>query len=75
MKTNLIKKFQDKKGLVGIIGLGYVGLPLALTFIESNVKIIGFDINKRVISNIKNGKSYIKSISNEKIKAAIKKKF
>lgn len=75
MKINLIKKFHDKKGLVGIIGLGYVGLPLALTFIESNVKIIGFDINKRVISNIKNGKSYIKSISNEKIKAAIKKNF
>lgn len=75
MKTNLIKKFQDKKGLVGIIGLGYVGLPLALTFIESNVKIIGFDINKRIISNIKNGKSYIKSISNKKIKAALEKKF
>ena len=75
MENLLKKKFEDKRGLVGIIGLGYVGLPLALTFIESNVKIIGFDINKRVISNIKNGKSYIKSISNEKIKAAIKKNF
>ena len=70
MKIDLIKKFEDKKSLVGIIGLGYVGLPLALTFVNSNVKIIGFDIDKRVISNIKNGKSYIKSISNKEIKAA-----
>lgn len=75
MKIDLIKKFEDKKSLVGIIGLGYVGLPLALTFVNSNVKIIGFDIDKRVISNIKNGKSYIKSISNKEIKAALEKKF
>jgi UDP-N-acetyl-D-glucosamine dehydrogenase len=75
MHISLKKKFENKKGLVGIIGLGYVGLPLALTFVESNVKVIGFDIDKRVISNIKNGKSYIKSISNKKIKAALKKKF
>lgn len=75
MQISLKKKFEDKKGLVGIIGLGYVGLPLALTFVESNVKVIGFDISKKVISNIKNSKSYIKSISNEKIKAAIKKNF
>ncbi len=75
MQISLKNKFKNKKGIVGIIGLGYVGLPLALTFIESNVKVIGFDIDKKVISNIKNSKSYIKSISNEKIKAALKKNF
>ena len=75
MQTHLKKKFEDKKGLVGIIGLGYVGLPLALTFVDSNVKVIGFDISKKVISNIRYNKSYIKSISDEKIKAAKRKKF
>ena len=75
MQISLKKKFEDKKGLVGIIGLGYVGLPLALTFVESNVKVIGFDIDKKVISNIKNSKSYIKNISNERIKVALKKNF
>jgi UDP-N-acetyl-D-glucosamine dehydrogenase len=75
MQISLKKKFENKKGLVGIIGLGYVGLPLALTFVESNVKVVGFDINKKVISNIKNGKSYIKNISNERIKVALKKNF
>ena len=69
MQTNLKKKFEDKKGLVGIIGLGYVGLPLALTFVDSNVRVIGFDISKKVISNIRYNKSYIKSISDEKIKS------
>ena len=75
MQISLKKKFENKKGLVGIIGLGYVGLPLALTFVESNVKVVGFDINKKVISNIKNGTSYIKNISNERIKVALKKNF
>jgi UDP-N-acetyl-D-glucosamine dehydrogenase len=75
MNSVLREKFKNKKGLVGIIGLGYVGLPLSLTFVESNVGVIGFDIDKRVISNIKNSKSYIKSISNVRIKNALKKKF
>ena len=75
MQFSLKEKFKYKKGLVGIIGLGYVGLPLALTFVESNVKTIGFDIDKKVITSISNGKSYIKNISNQKIKDAIKKNF
>lgn len=75
MNSVLREKFKNKKGLVGIIGLGYVGLPLSLTFVESNVEVIGFDIDKRVISNIENSKSYIKSISNVRIKNALKKKF
>jgi UDP-N-acetyl-D-glucosamine dehydrogenase len=73
MINNLEKKFKDKKGIVGIIGLGYVGLPLALTFSESNVKVIGFDIDNKKILNIKNSRSYISNISNNKIKNAIKK--
>ena len=73
MYNHLIEKFENKNGLVGIIGLGYVGLPLALTFVESSLKVIGFDISKKVISNIKNSKSYINNISNEKIKIALKK--
>ena len=75
MYNHLIEKFENKNGLVGIIGLGYVGLPLALTFVESSLKVIGFDISKKVISNIKNSKSYINNISNEKIKIALKKNF
>jgi UDP-N-acetyl-D-glucosamine dehydrogenase len=73
--TNILKlKFKNKKALVGIIGLGYVGLPLALTFAESNVQVIGFDIDIKKITYLKNSKSYIKSISNQRIKDALKKK-
>ena len=48
-KKNLIKKIKHKKAVVGIIGLGYVGLPLALECCKKGFKTIGFDIDKNKI--------------------------
>jgi len=70
-KNILIEKINNKSAVVGIIGLGYVGLPLGLEFIESGFSIIGFDIDEKKIPILKQGKSYIKHINGNRIKKAI----
>ena len=64
IKNNLIKKIKHKKIIVGIVGLGYVGLPLALACCKNGFKTIGFDIDKDKIEKINLGISYIKQIKN-----------
>ena len=73
-RDQLINKINSKTAVVGIIGLGYVGLPLALEFIKQGFKTIGFDIDGNKIPLLMNGKSYIKHIPSEKINLAVKSK-
>ena len=70
----LLEKIQNKSAKIGIIGLGYVGLPLALEFAKKEFNTIGFDIDERKIPILSSGHSYIKHIKEEKIKAAIDSK-
>ena len=58
--NNLKKKISSKSLNVGIVGLGYVGLPLALAFAKQNVKIIGLDNDLKKIKTLKRGKSILK---------------
>ncbi len=69
---NLKEKIEKKQAVVGIIGLGYVGLPLLLEFVEQGFSTIGYDIDKDKIKILKKGETYIKHISQERIKKAIK---
>jgi len=70
-KADLLKKISKKKAVIGIIGLGYVGLPLALTFAEKGFKVIGLDIDESKIPILSKGKSYIKHIPSSRIKKLI----
>jgi UDP-N-acetyl-D-glucosamine dehydrogenase len=63
-------KIQQREARVGIIGLGYVGLPLALLFSEQKFRVTGFDIDKRKVDTLAQGGSYIYRISAEEIHAA-----
>ena len=74
-KDKLIQKISNKDIVIGVIGLGYVGLPLALCFIEQSFKIIGFDIDKNKNLSLNKGQSYIESIPSKLINNAIKKGF
>ncbi len=67
---SIILNIEQKKYTVGIIGLGYVGLPLVFCFVEKGFKSIGFDIDTKKIENLLQGKSYIKHISSERIQKA-----
>ena len=71
MKGILLEKLVQKSAVIGIFGLGYVGLPLALRFVEAGYKVIGFDIDSTKIAAIESGKSYFKHIKSEKIVAAV----
>ncbi len=67
----LLQKIENKTVVVGIIGLGYVGLPLALEYAKKGLMTIGFDIDERKIPILMRGESYIKHISANSIKKAI----
>lgn len=71
IKNKLLSKIQNDEAKIGIIGLGYVGLPLMLRFSEVGFKVLGFDINEKVANSINEGSSFIEHISSERIKAAL----
>ena len=65
--NKLIKKLQFKDITVGVIGIGYVGLPRALAFSEKGFKVIGFDVNSEIIKIINSGETHIKNISKKRV--------
>ncbi|MDB3890131.1 nucleotide sugar dehydrogenase [Candidatus Pelagibacter sp.] len=65
---HLITKIKKKNITIGIVGLGYVGLPLALRFSEVGFNVIGYDKDKQKTLKLKKNKSYIKSISDKELK-------
>jgi UDP-N-acetyl-D-glucosamine dehydrogenase len=67
----LEQRFEDRSASVGIIGLGYVGLPLALTFVEAGYSVLGFDIDARKIEALRAHHSYIHHIPAARVSEAI----
>ncbi|MGZ3495444.1 MAG: nucleotide sugar dehydrogenase [Thermodesulfobacteriota bacterium] len=67
-----IEKILTKEALIGIIGMGYVGLPLVLRFCEEDFRVLGFDVDSRKVATLKRGKSYLKSISSSRISQFIR---
>ena len=68
---NLLKKLDNKQAVIGIVGLGYVGLPLMLRYVEVGFKVLGFDIDTKKIQKLNNGESFIKHISSQSIRDAV----
>lgn len=66
----MLKRIQNKDFTVGVVGLGYVGLPLALEYIENGIKVVGFELDGSKCEALKAGRSYIKHIPTERIAAA-----
>jgi UDP-N-acetyl-D-glucosamine dehydrogenase len=71
MESTLIAKFQDHSAVIGVMGLGYVGLPLSLVFVEAGFKVLGFDIDAAKVQALNQGRSYIAHISPDKIGRAV----
>jgi len=71
-KKILSDKIYKKKLTVGVIGLGYVGLPLSILFAKNKFDIVGFDIDKKKIKQLNSGKSYIERIQNRQINLLLK---
>lgn len=68
---DLVSKIERKKATIGIVGLGYVGLPLALGFCQKGHRVLGLDIDSKKVDLLKEGKSYIEHIASEPIADAL----
>jgi UDP-N-acetyl-D-glucosamine dehydrogenase len=72
MQNTLITKIQEEKAVVGVVGLGYVGLPLAVEKAKAGFVTIGFDIQKSKVDMVNAGKNYIGDVVNEDLEGLVK---
>ena len=66
----LLARIRDHAAVVGVIGLGYVGLPLALAFVEKGFPVLGFDVDPEKIAKLNRGEGYIQHLDHGRIAAA-----
>jgi UDP-N-acetyl-D-glucosamine dehydrogenase len=69
-KNELIQRLNDKQSVIGIVGLGYVGLPLMLRYQEVGYRVLGLDIDQTKVDRLNKGETYIAHIKPEAIRAA-----
>lgn len=67
MKNNAVERFKERKALIGIVGLGYVGLPLMLRYNAIGYRVLGIDIDADKVTKLNAGQSYIEHIPSEHI--------
>ncbi len=70
-KELLLEKIRNREAVVGVIGLGYVGLPLAMEFVNAGFRVIGYDVSQRVVDQLMGGTSHIQDISSEQVQKAV----
>ena len=68
-----LEKITGRSAVIGIVGLGYVGLPLVLGFVARGFRVIGLDIDESKVKALKAGESYIEHIPGEPIQEAVGK--
>ena len=71
---SLESKISRREARIGIVGLGYVGLPLVKTFLSKGFEVIGFDVDEKKVEMLNQGKSYIKHFTAEELKTFLEKK-
>ena len=72
MKDLLLKRIEDRKATIAIIGLGYVGLPLAVEFAKGGFKVIGYDVSERVVRALMEGRSHIQDVPSAEVAKLVK---
>jgi UDP-N-acetyl-D-glucosamine dehydrogenase len=72
IKDLLLEKIENRNATVGIIGLGYVGLPLAMEFAKGGFKVIGYDVSERVVRGLMDGRSHIQDVPSSEVAALVR---
>lgn len=72
MKATLLKKIEDRSAVTSVIGLGYVGLPLAMELCEAGFPVIGYDVSERVVALLMGGESHIQDVPAEQVARHVK---
>jgi UDP-N-acetyl-D-glucosamine dehydrogenase len=73
--AKLVSKLHQREAVIGIVGLGYVGLPLMLRYVDVGFRVLGLDIDLEKVNKLNRGQSYIEHISGEAIESARSKGF
>jgi UDP-N-acetyl-D-glucosamine dehydrogenase len=73
MKDILLRRIEDRTATIGIIGLGYVGLPLAVEFAKGGFKVVGYDVSERVVKALMDGRSHIQDVPSSELAALVKR--
>ena len=71
IRDSLIDKFQQRKAKVAVLGLGYVGLPLATVFAEAGFDVIGIDPDRDKVASIDSGESYVQDVPSEQVSSLV----
>ena len=71
IKEDLLGRFERREALVGIIGLGYVGLPLAVEFAEAGFSVLGLDVDPQKVETLNQGESYIPDIPTDRVRPLV----
>ena len=71
LKATLLKKFEDRTARIGVVGIGYVGLPLAVVFAEAGFDVVGVDPIQEKVDSLNRGESYILDIDSDRVKALV----
>ncbi len=72
MKSRLLEKLDNRSACIGVVGLGYVGLPLALEFARAGFHVIGYDVSEPVVKQLMDGKSHIQDVSSDDVAELVK---
>jgi UDP-N-acetyl-D-glucosamine dehydrogenase len=72
MSEKILNKLNERRAVVGVIGLGYVGLPLAVEFASAGLNVIGFDLDQSRVDAINGGRSYIPDVSSDDVGSLVK---
>ena len=72
VKDRLLARIKDRSATAGVIGLGYVGLPLAMEFAEAGFTVIGYDVSERVVQALMRGESHIQDVSSAQVAQHVK---
>src|SRR5690242_10132422 len=65
--AQLLAKIESRSATIAVIGLGYVGLPLAVVLSEAGHRVVGIDLDSRKVATVLSGASYIEDIPNERV--------
>ena len=71
-KSEFLNKVKDRSAILSVVGLGYVGLPLAVEFAKEGFKVIGIDLDKRKVDSINASKSYIPDVPTDDVAALVR---
>ncbi len=72
VKDVLLGRIRDRSARVGVVGMGYVGLPLAVEFAKAGFRVVGYDVSERVVSSIKAGRSHIQDVESAELAALVR---